>query len=64
MLGEYLKKYRLEKNLTQKQMALKLKINHCYYCSIERDKLKPGIQTINSIAKLLKIEPMFVRGLL
>lgn len=64
MLGEYLKKYRLSKNLTQEQMAKLLNIRQCSYSLYENNKLKPGITMINRIAKLLEVEPSFIRSLL
>ena len=44
MLGEYLKKYRLSKNLTQEQMAKLLGMRQCNYSRLENNKLH-----INSI---------------
>lgn len=64
MLGEYLKKYRLSKNLTQEQMAKLLGMRQCNYSRLENNKLKPGITMIHRIAKLLEVEPSFVRSLL
>ena len=64
MLGEYLKKYRLQKNLTQRQMAELLEMKQCNYSLLENNKLKPGITLINRISKVLEVEPEFVRKLL
>lgn len=64
MLGKYLKKYRLNNNLSQVEMAALLKTSQAYYSQIESDNRKPGIQLIRRISKLLKVEPSFVRGLL
>ena len=64
MLGEYLKKFRLSKNLTQQQMAELLGVKQCNYSLYENNKLKPGITMINRIAKVLDVEPSFVRSLL
>jgi transcriptional regulator with XRE-family HTH domain len=64
MLGEYLKKYRLSKNLTQEEMAKLLGMRQCNYSLLENNKLRPGITMVNRIAKLLEVEPSFVRGLL
>lgn len=62
MLGEYLKKYRLSKNLTQKEMAKLLGMKQCNYSRLENNKLKIGITMVNRIAKLLNVEPSFVRS--
>ena len=64
MLDSYLKKYRLKNNLTQKQMAEKLGTSQGYYSYLENGIKKPGINMINRIAKLLRLEPSFVRSLL
>lgn len=64
MLGEYLKKYRLQKNLTQRQMAFLLGMKQCNYSLLENNKLKPGITLINRISNVLEVEPEFVRKLL
>ena len=64
MLGEYLKKFRLAKNLTQEQMAKLIGIKQCSYSLYENNKLKPGITMINRMAKVLGVEPAFVRSLL
>lgn len=64
MLGEYLKKFRLSKNLTQEEMAKLIGIKQCNYSLYENNKLKPGITMINKIAKVLEVEPSFIRSLL
>ena len=52
MLKEYLKQYRLKKNLTQQQMSELLNTSQSYYSRLEKGDRKPGIQMINRIAKL------------
>lgn len=64
MLNDYLKKYRLDNNLTQKQMSERLNTSQTYYSRIESGKKKPGIAMVGRIAKLLGVEPQFVRSLL
>lgn len=64
MLGEYLKKYRLSKNLTQKQMAELIGMHQCDYSLLENNKLKLGINRINRIAAVLQVEPSVIRGML
>lgn len=63
MLGEYLKKFRLSKNLTQEQMAKLIGIRQCSYSLYENNKLKPGITMVNRMAKVLNVEPSFIRSL-
>ncbi len=64
MLGEYLKKYRLSKNLKQEQMAELLGMRQCNYSRLENNKLRPGINRINKIAEVLGVEVSFIRSLL
>lgn len=64
MLETYLKKYRLNNNLTQEQMAKRLKTSQGYYSHLETGTKKPGISMINRIAKVLNVEPSFIRSLL
>lgn len=64
MLNDYLKKYRLDNNLTQKQMSERLNTSQAYYSRIESGNKKPGIAMVGRIAKLLGVEPQFVRSLL
>lgn len=64
MLNRYLKKYRLDNNMSQVEMAKKLKTSQSYYSRLESGKEKPGIQLIKRISELLKLEPSFIRSLL
>ena len=64
MLGKYLKKYRLDNNMTQNELAEKLNTSQSYYSLIESGKCKPGIEMIKRISNELKLEPSFVRNLL
>ena len=64
MLGKYLKKYRLNKNLTQTEMAELLKTSQTYYNQLETGSKKPGIKLVRRISKLLELEPSFIRSLL
>lgn len=64
MLGQYLKKYRLDHNYSQAEMADLLGTSQSYYSCIEGGVKKPGIQLVRRISKLLDVEPSFVRNLL
>lgn len=64
MLGMYLKKYRLDNNLTQAEMAKRLNTSQTYYSMIETEFRKPGIQMVNRIAVALNVEPSVVRKML
>ena len=60
MLGSYLKNYRVKYNLTQKQMAQKLQTSQGYYCKLETERVKPGMNMLNRIANVLKLQPSSV----
>ena len=62
MLGNYLKKYRLDNNLTQTEMAESIGTSQVYYCLLETGAKKPGIQMIRKISKVLEVEPRTIRG--
>lgn len=64
MLENELKQFRINHNLTQKQMAKKLKTAQTYYCAIETGRYKPGFSMINRIAKVLKKDVSEIRELL
>ena len=64
MLNQYLRRYRLNHNLSQSQMAELLKTSQSYYNRLERGTNKPGIQMIKRISELLNLEPEFIRSLL
>ena len=64
MLGEYLKKYRLSKNLTQTEFAEMLDTHQTYYSMIESGAKKPGIKFINKLAEAMEVEPSMLRKLL
>ncbi|MDR3983098.1 MAG: helix-turn-helix transcriptional regulator [Dysosmobacter sp.] len=53
MLGEYLKKYRIENGLTQADLAGKLSISQNAISQYENGKRCPPISRIAKIAKVL-----------
>ena len=64
MLGTYLKKYRLDHNMTQRELSNLLGTSQMYYSLIETNKVKPGIKMIRKISEVLNIEVQIIRGLL
>lgn len=64
MLGDFLKKYRVKNNLTQEEMALKLKTSQAYYSQIESGIVSPGFTMVKKIAKALEVEESFIRSLM
>lgn len=64
MFGVYLKKYRINKNLTQQQFAEKIGTSQCYYSQLETGSIKPGFNLIHRIAKVMGVEEETLRNLL
>ena len=64
MLSEYLKEYRLKRNLTQQEMSMLLKTSQSYYSRLEKGRRKPGIQMVNRIARFTNQSVEFIRSLL
>lgn len=64
MLGQYLKKFRLTNNLSQREMAAKIGTSQSYYSRIESGVKKPGIRIINKISETLGQEPSTIRSML
>lgn len=54
-LGENLKKLRLEKNLTQDELAEKAGLHFTYVGQIERGVRNPGVVNLYKLAKALKV---------
>jgi len=55
-IAQNLKQSRLNKNLTQAELAVKAGINTNYYAKIERGELKPSIETLEKIIKALNLK--------
>jgi transcriptional regulator with XRE-family HTH domain len=51
------KKYRLEKGLSQEQLAEKAKLHRTYISAIERERRNISIDNIQKISEALDIEP-------
>lgn len=51
-----IKETRLEKKITQKEMALKLGISQGHYCKIECGEQEPNFLTLTKIIKYLNID--------
>lgn len=55
-LGIKLRRFRDERNLTQEKLALEANLNRAYIGYIERGERKPSIETIDKIARVLKVK--------
>lgn len=54
-LGENLKKFRIQKNITQTEIAKTLGVDRSFVSNIENGKTNPTLSTIASLAKSLDI---------
>ncbi len=63
MLGNYLKKYRIKHNLSQKEMAEKLGTDQTYYSRIETEKAKPGHSMIHRISTAIGVSSSYISKL-
>lgn len=54
-IAKRLRAVRIERNLTQAQVADKADLNTNYYAKIERGEIRPSIATYEKLAKVLKI---------
>lgn len=54
-IGKKLKEIRLDKGLTQVELAKKADLNSNYYAKIERGEVKPSPEVYEKIAKALKV---------
>lgn len=63
MLQDYLKKYRMKHNLTQFQMAERLKTSQDYYSQLETGRKKPGHTMIARIAKEIGVSESYISRL-
>lgn len=58
-LGERLKRFRLERNLTLKQVELKAKVSATHVSEIERGMTSPTVGALTRIAKAMGTEPSY-----
>lgn len=54
-VAKKLKSLRLERNLTQVELAKKADISSNYYAKIERGEIRPSVDMYERIAKALKV---------
>lgn len=55
LVGEQIRKFRKEKNLSQTELALMVGKDRQYLYKIEKGLVKPNIATISALALVLKI---------
>lgn len=59
LLGERLKRFRLERNLTLKEVELKAKVSATHVSEIERGMTSPTVGALTKIARALGTEPSY-----
>lgn len=55
-LGENIRKIRLQKEMTQEELAHRADLDYSYINQIENGKRNPSMEAINSIAKALGVQ--------
>ena len=61
--GKRLKNLRIEKNLTQQQLAEKLNVSKANISKYESDIIEPNIYLINQISKLFDVSSDYLLGI-
>jgi transcriptional regulator with XRE-family HTH domain len=57
IFAENLKRLRLEKDMSQENLALKAGVERAYIGLIERQKSSPTIDMVAKLARVLEVEP-------
>lgn len=57
IFGKNVKYYRFERKLTQEQFAERTELNASYVSELENGKYGPTFEKIETISKVLKVEP-------
>ena len=55
-IGLNIKKFRVKKNMTQKQLADKLSVTHFWICKLESGKRNTTIFMLQNIANVLEVD--------
>lgn len=58
--GIVIKKYRLERSMSQEELAFEAGLDRTYISLLERGKRKPTINTLFSISKVINIKPHII----
>lgn len=56
-IGEKIRKYRKQNNLTQLELAQLSNLSRTYVADVERGRYNPSVETLKTIAAALKIDP-------
>ena len=63
IFGNLIRKYRLSKDLTQQQLAIKLNLNRSYLSALERGEKKISFDQVVNISKSIEISKSQVLSL-
>ncbi|NHH94771.1 hypothetical protein GOICGAJE_03322 [Bacillus sp. MB95] len=55
--GIVIKKYRLERSMSQEKLAFESELDRTYISLLERGKRKPTVNTLFAISQVLEIKP-------
>ncbi|MGG0475530.1 helix-turn-helix transcriptional regulator [Priestia aryabhattai] len=58
--GIVIKKYRLERSMSQEKLAFGSNLDRTFISLLERGKRKPTVNTLFSIAKVLEVRPYMI----
>jgi transcriptional regulator with XRE-family HTH domain len=58
--GIVIKKYRLERSISQEKLAFASELDRTYISLLERGKRKPTINTLFAISKVLQVKPCVI----
>jgi len=56
-LGNNLKRFRKQAELTQEQLAVKVRVSSTYIGFLEQGQRNPSLNTLDKIARVLKVSP-------
>lgn len=55
IVGSRIRQYRIEKNITQEELAFQVETSAAYISNIERGIKKPSLQKLSEIAEVLQV---------
>lgn len=58
--GLVIKKYRLQRSMSQEKLAFESGLDRTYISLLERGKRRPTINTLFAISKVLEIKPRYI----
>lgn len=62
MIGDVLKKARLAKGKTQREIAEAAQVSRAYYADVERNRYSPSLRLLSKLAVILDINLNFLKN--